>query len=80
MRWITLRLTVRSTAIGGLEQETDLGCRHTGRTCALELLGQPSDADRELAVAEQTIGHEESIGFGLVYAARNEPDRAVAWL
>jgi serine/threonine-protein kinase len=69
-----------TAALGEMEQETDLGYRHAGRALALDALGRRSDADRELAVAEQTFAREKSFWIALVYAARNDPDRAFTWL
>jgi serine/threonine-protein kinase len=69
-----------TAALGEMEQETDLGYRHVGRALALDTLGCRGDADRELAVAEQKFAHEKSFWIALVYAARNDPDRAFAWL
>ena len=69
-----------AAALGEMEQETDPGYRHAGRALALDALGRRSDADRELAVAEQTFAHERSFWIALVYAARNDPDRAFTWL
>jgi serine/threonine-protein kinase len=69
-----------AAALGEMERETDLGYRHTGRARALDALGRRSEADRELAVAEQAFAHEKSFWIALVYAARNDPDRAFTWL
>jgi serine/threonine-protein kinase len=63
-----------------MEQETDLGYRHAGRALALDALGRRSEADRELAVTEQMFAGEKSFWIALVYAARNDPDRAFTWL
>jgi tetratricopeptide (TPR) repeat protein len=69
-----------TAALGEMEQETDLGYRHAGRALALDALGRRSEADRELAVTEQMFAGEKSFWIALVYAARNDPDRAFTWL
>jgi hypothetical protein len=69
-----------AAALGEMEQETVLGYRHAGRALALDALGRRSDADRELAVAEQTCAREKGFWIAMVYAARNDPDRTFTWL
>jgi len=63
-----------------MEHETDVGYRHAGRALALDALGRSGEADRELGIVEQTFANEKSFWIALVYAARNDPNRAFSWL
>jgi hypothetical protein len=42
-------------------------------------LGRRVEADHELAMAEETFAGEKSSWIGMVYAARNDADRAFTW-
>jgi hypothetical protein len=47
---------------------------------ALDRLGRRADADRSLATAERNWGNGMAYQISYVYAARGEPERALAWL
>ena len=77
----TLLVRGQSTAaLAEMEQETDPGYRHVGRALVFDALGRRADADREVAIAEQSFASEKSFWIALVYAARNDPDRTFIWL
>lgn len=63
-----------------MQRETDNGYRHCGLALALGALRRMSESDSELAIAEKTFPEEKAYWIALVYSARNEPDRAFAWL
>ena len=69
-----------AAALAEMEHETDVGYRHAGRALALDALGRSGEADRELGIVEQTFANEKSFWIALVYAARNDPNRAFSWL
>jgi TolB-like protein/Tfp pilus assembly protein PilF len=67
-------------ALVEMQRETDNGYRHCGLALALGALRRMSESDSELAIAEKTFPEEKAYWIALVYSARNEPDRAFAWL
>jgi TolB-like protein/DNA-binding winged helix-turn-helix (wHTH) protein/tetratricopeptide (TPR) repeat protein len=69
-----------SAALEEMEKETDPGYRQVGLALAFDALGRRSEADRELAIAEQKFGNEKAYWIASVYAARKDADRAFAWL
>jgi adenylate cyclase len=54
--------------------------RSAGITLAFDRLGRRADADRSLATAERNWGNGMAYQIAYVYAARGEPERALAWL
>jgi TolB-like protein len=54
--------------------------RSTGIALALDALGRRADADRSLATAERNWGNGMAYQISYIYAARGEPEKALAWL
>ncbi len=50
------------------------------QTLALDALGRTREADVSLAAAEQKYAERYGYQIALVYASRNELDRAFAWI
>jgi len=66
-------------ALGQMERD-DPQYVQAGLPLVLDALGRHSDADRELAIAERVWGSGMAYQISYVYAARNDPDRALDWL
>jgi serine/threonine-protein kinase len=54
--------------------------RNVGITLALDQLGRRAEADRSLATAERNWGNGMAYQISYIYAARGDPERALAWL
>jgi TolB-like protein/Tfp pilus assembly protein PilF len=69
-----------AAALTEMEHETDSGYHQCGLALAYDALGRRSEADRALAVADKTFAGEKAYFIAVIYAARNQPDAAFAWL
>jgi TolB-like protein/cytochrome c-type biogenesis protein CcmH/NrfG len=69
-----------TAALGEMEREADTKVRQVGLPLVLDRLGRNSEADAALAMAEEKSGNQWAYQIALVYAARNDADRAFAWL
>jgi serine/threonine protein kinase/Tfp pilus assembly protein PilF len=69
-----------SAALDEMARETDDGYRQCGLALAFDALGRKSEADRELAAAESKFAGEKAYWIALIYAARDERERAFTWL
>ena len=78
--WVLVARGEPAAALAEMEQETDDTYRHVGRAMALDPLGRKGEADRELAVTEAKYAREAEFPIAMVYANRNDRDRAFAWL
>lgn len=67
-------------ALGEMERENGPSYRQAGVPLALDALGRRSEADRELAVAENKWGGGSAYQISYVYAARNDVEHAIYWL
>ena len=78
--WTLLARSEPAAALAVMEQETDQRYRDVGRALALDALGQRTEADRALAVAEAKYPGVVEYPIAVVYANRNDFDMAFAWL
>ena len=69
-----------AAALAQMEQETDQRYREVGRALVLDALNRKSEADRALAEAETNYPEVVQYPIALVYANRNDPTKALAWL
>jgi TolB-like protein len=66
-------------ALSEFERESAPQFRDVGRPFALDALGRRSEADRDIALAEQNWANGMAWNIGQFYASRNDPDRAFSW-
>jgi TolB-like protein/Tfp pilus assembly protein PilF len=76
---VLLSLEQPQAALEQFEQD-EPWYRSTGITLALDRLGRRADADLSLASAERNWGNGMAYQISYVYAARGEPEKALAWL
>jgi tetratricopeptide (TPR) repeat protein len=69
-----------AAALTEMQAEANDGFRQCGLALALDALGRKREADRALAVAEQTYGAQKTYLIALIYAARHQPKQAFFWL
>ena len=69
-----------AAALAAMEQETDERYRDVGRAMALDALGRRTEADRALAIAQAKYAGVVEYPIAVVYANRNDLDKAFAWL
>jgi TolB-like protein/Tfp pilus assembly protein PilF len=69
-----------AAALVEMQRETDGGFRQCGLVLALDALGRKGEADQALALAERDLGNIKAYLIALIYATRNAPDQALAWL
>jgi tetratricopeptide (TPR) repeat protein len=67
-------------ALTEFEQESLVPARYIGKAMALDALGRRSEAEAAIAFAEEKWGDAMSYQISYFYAARNDRDRAFAWL
>jgi TolB-like protein/Tfp pilus assembly protein PilF len=67
-------------ALSEFERESAPQFRDVGVPFALDALGQRSDADRAIALAEQKHGNGMAWNIACFYGSRSESDRAFYWL
>jgi tetratricopeptide (TPR) repeat protein len=68
-----------TAALAEMEREQD-AYRQVGLPLALDRLGRKSEADAALVLAEEKSGLQAAYQIAVVYAARNDADRAFTWL
>jgi TolB-like protein/lipoprotein NlpI len=78
--WTLLARGEPAAALAVMEQETDERYRDVGRAMALDALGRRTEADRALAIAEAKYAGVVEYPIAVVYANRNDLDKAFAWL
>jgi TolB-like protein/Flp pilus assembly protein TadD len=78
--WLLVQRGDPAAALKEIEQETDESYREIGRALALDALGRKSEADRALAIAEIKYAGKVQYPIAVVYANRNDRDKAFAWL
>jgi TolB-like protein/tetratricopeptide (TPR) repeat protein len=69
-----------TAALAEMEQNPDEPWRMAGLPLALDALGRRSEADRALAVAVEKLAVNGPYQIAVIYAHRNDVDRAFAWL
>jgi tetratricopeptide (TPR) repeat protein len=69
-----------AAALAEMERNPDEPWRLAGLPLALDALGRRSEADRVLAVAVEKLAVEGPYQIAVIYAHRNDVDRAFAWL
>jgi serine/threonine-protein kinase len=67
-------------ALIAMQRETDDAFRQCGLPLALDALGRHAEADQALALAERNLASTKAYLISIVYAQRNDPDQAFAWL
>jgi TolB-like protein/predicted Zn-dependent protease len=75
-----LRQGKPEAALEELKQEPEETYRMTGQVLALDAIGRRDEADRIIAVAERKYGDSGFAGFVMIYASRNDLDKAFYWL
>jgi len=78
--WTLLARGEPAAALAVMEQETDERYRDVGRAMALDALGRRTEADRALGIAEAKYAGVVEYPIAVVYANRNDLDKAFAWL
>jgi TolB-like protein len=78
--WALLAGHESAAALAEMEKETDVRYRDVGRALALDALGRKTEADRSLAVAQAKYAGVVEYPIAVVYAHRNDLDRAFAWV
>jgi len=78
--WALLAGHEPAAALAEMEKETDERYRDVGLALALDALGRTTEADRSLAVAKAKYEGVVEYPIGVVYANRNDLDRAFAWV
>jgi TolB-like protein/Tfp pilus assembly protein PilF len=78
--WALMARREPTAALAEMEQETDERYRDVGRAMALDALGRKTEADRALAVAQTKYAGVVEYPIAVVYANRNDLDKAFAWL
>jgi adenylate cyclase len=67
-------------ALSELEREKLVQFRDVGRPIVLDALGRRSEADHAIAVAEHEWANGMAYNIAVIYASRNDSDRAFYWL
>jgi hypothetical protein len=69
-----------TAALAEMERNPDELWRIAGLPVALDALGRRSEADRALAVAVEKLAVNGPYQIAVIYAHRNDVDRAFVWL
>jgi TolB-like protein/Tfp pilus assembly protein PilF len=78
--WLLLERHEPAAALAEMDKEADDRYREVARALALDALGRKAEADRALAKAETSYPQVVGFFLAVVYANRNDPNSAFAWL